>query len=136
MAREAQDAVNQGTQLVVLGDDPLRNVLTFLSPAAVRRGVGTAAKFFRAAASSAALARARSTDKYVLRSDTHGVVHLLGTDKYALRSDRHGVVHALATACGTRPWLRVDMVPRGLTVTGLLAAMPMRVTMECIRSAP
>ena len=86
MAREAQDAVNQGTQLVVLGDDPLRNVLTFLSPAAVRRGVGTAAKFFRAAASSAALARARGAEGYVLR----------GTD--------HGVVHALATACGTKRW--------------------------------
>ena len=117
-------AVTQMTQasspslVVALGDDPLRNVLTFLSPAACRRGVGTAAKLFRAAASSAALARDRGADKYVLRNDTHGVVHLLGTDKYGLRSDRHGVVHALATACGTRPWLRVGMVPRGLTVTG------------------
>ena len=100
MAREAQDAVTQGTQvklslvddaavspsLVALGDDPLRHVLTFLSPADGRRGVGTAAKLFRAAASSAALARARGAEGYVLR----------GTD--------HGVVHALATACGTKRW--------------------------------
>ncbi len=90
MAREAQDAVDQMTQarpsLVALGDDPLRHVLTFLSPADGRRGVGTAAKLFRAAASSAALARARGAEGYVLR----------GTD--------HGVVHALATACGTKRW--------------------------------
>ena len=100
MAREAQDAVTQGTQvklslvddaavspsLVALGDDPLRHVLTFLSPADGRRGVGTAAKLFRAAASSAALARARGAEGYVLR----------GTE--------HGVVHALATACGTKRW--------------------------------
>ena len=56
MAREAQDAVDQETQaspsLLSLGDDPLRHVLTFLSPADGRRGVGTAAKLFRAAASS------------------------------------------------------------------------------------
>ena len=90
MAREAQDAVDQVTQaspsLVALGDDPLRTILTFLSPADGRRGVGTAAKLFRAAASSAALARARGAEGYVLR----------GTD--------HGVVHALATACGTKRW--------------------------------
>ena len=90
MAREAQDAVDQVTQaspsLVALGDDPLRHVLTFLSPADGRRGVGTAAKLFRAAALSAALARARGAEGYVLR----------GTD--------HGVVHALATACGTKRW--------------------------------
>ena len=90
MAREAQDAVDQMTQaspsLVALGDDPLRTVLTFLSPADGRRGVGTAAKLFHAAASSAALARARGAEGYVLR----------GTE--------HGVVHALATACGTKRW--------------------------------
>ena len=106
MAREAQDATDQVTQaspslvaldaptavtqvspsLLSLGDDPLRHVLTFLSPADGRRGVGTAAKVFRAAASSAALARARGAEGYVLR----------GTD--------HGVVHALATACGTKRW--------------------------------
>ena len=89
MARD-KAAVTQMTQaspsLVALGDDPLRNVLTFLSPADGRRGVGTAAKLFRTAASSAALARARGADSYVLR----------GTD--------HGVVHALATACGTKRW--------------------------------
>ena len=63
MAREAQDAVDQVTQpsrsvvglgdapaaviqvspsLLSLGEDPLRSVLTFLSPADGRRGVGTA----------------------------------------------------------------------------------------------
>ena len=104
MAREAQDAVDQVTQaspsLVALGDDPLRTILTFLSPADGRRSVGTASKLFRAAASSTTLARARGADSYVLRERPVSLtIPGIGTGQ-----GNHGVVHALATAFGTRQW--------------------------------
>ena len=104
MAREAQDAVDQETQaspsLVALGDDPLRTILTFLSPADGRRSVGTASKLFRAAASSTTLARARGADSYELRERPVSLtIPGIGTGQ-----GNHGVVHALATAFGTRQW--------------------------------
>ena len=72
--------------LTALGDDALRHALSFLSVAECRRSLGASAKHFRALATSTRLARARFSDHYVLRGDTHGVVHFL------------------ATAGGTREW--------------------------------
>ena len=98
---DAPTAVVQvSLSLFSLGDDPLRNLLTFLSPADGRRGVGTAAKLFRAAASSTTLARARGADSYVLRERPVPLtIPGIGTGQ-----GNHGVVHALATAFGTRQW--------------------------------
>ena len=98
---DAPAAVVQVSQsLLSLGDDPLRTVLTFLSPADGRRGVGTAAKLFRAAASSTNLARARGADSYVLRERPIP----LTIPGIGIGQGNHGVVHALATAFGTRRW--------------------------------
>ena len=72
--------------LVSLDDDALRNVLAFLSVADGRRGAGVTSKALRQAVASKQLARARAMAPYVLRGDTHGVVH------------------ALATSMGTRQW--------------------------------
>ena len=72
--------------LLSLDDDALRNVLSFLSVADGRRGAGVTSKALRQAVASKQLARARATAPYVLRGDTHGVVH------------------ALATSMGTRRW--------------------------------
>ena len=71
--------------LLSLDDDALRNVLSFLSVTDGRRGPGVTSKALRQTVSSQ-LARARATAPYVLRGDTHGVVH------------------ALATSMGTRQW--------------------------------
>ena len=78
--------LNAPKSLTALGDDPLRAALSFLSVAECRRSVGATSKDFRAMATSTQLARTRFSDHYVLRGDTHGVVH------------------ALATAFGTRQW--------------------------------
>ena len=72
--------------LLSLDDDALRSVLSFLSVADGRRGPGETSKALRHAVASNQLARTRATVPYVLRGDTHGVVH------------------ALATAIGTRRW--------------------------------
>ena len=72
--------------LLSLDDDALRSVLSFLSVADGRRGAGVTSKALRQAVASKQLARARATAPYVLRGDTHGVVH------------------ALATSMGTRRW--------------------------------
>ena len=72
--------------LVSLDDDALRNMLLFLSIADGRRGPGETSKAMRQAVASNQLARARATAPYVLRGNTHGVVH------------------ALATSMGTRRW--------------------------------
>ena len=71
--------LNAPKSLTALGDDPLRAALSFLSVAECRRSVGATAKHFRALAASTALARTRFSDRYVLRGDTHGVVHFLAT---------------------------------------------------------
>ena len=71
--------------LLSLDDDALRNVLSFLSVTDGRRGPGVTSKALRQTVSSQ-LARARATAPYVLRGDTHGVVH------------------ALSTSMGTRRW--------------------------------
>jgi hypothetical protein len=72
--------------LLSLDDDALRSVLSFLSIADGRRGPGETSKALRQIVASNQLARARATAPYVLRGNTHGVVH------------------ALATAFGTRQW--------------------------------
>ena len=72
--------------LLSLDDDALRNVLSFLSVADAQRGPGVTSKALREAVASQQLARARAMAPYVLRGDTHGVVH------------------ALATSMGTRRW--------------------------------
>ena len=74
--------------LLSLDDDALRSVLSFLSVADGRRGPGQTSKALRQAAASNQLARARATVPYVLRGNTHGVVH------------------ALATSMGTQLWPR------------------------------
>jgi len=83
---ETSEVTPAPLSLTALGDDPLRAALSFLSVAECRRSVGATAKQFRALATSTRLARARFSDHYVLRGDTHGVVHFL------------------ATAGGTRAW--------------------------------
>ena len=81
--------------LLSLDDDALRSVLSFLSVADARRGPGETSKALRQAVASNQLARARATAPYVLRGDTHGVVH------------------ALATAFGTRRWPTTVMRNKG-----------------------
>ena len=76
------------TGLLLLGDDALRNALTFLSVADCRCGIGAASKALRAVVSSNQLSRARETAPYLFRGN------------------EHGAVHALATAFGTREWPR------------------------------
>ena len=71
--------------LLSLDDDALRHVLSFISVADCR-WPGLTSKALRQACTSKQLARARTTSPYVLRGDTHGVVH------------------ALATSMGTRRW--------------------------------
>ena len=71
---------------MVLGDDCVHKVMTFLAVADARRGVGAAAKSLRTTATSTSLARTRFCEPYTLRGE------------------KHGVVHAMATACGTRQW--------------------------------
>ena len=76
--------------LVSLDDDALRHVLSFLSVADTRCGPGVTSKAMREAVASNQLARARATAPYVLRGNTHGVVHSLatsfGTDQWHKRS--------------------------------------------------
>ena len=65
--------------LLSLDDDALRSVLSFLSVADAQRGPGQSSNALREAVASKQLARARATAPYVLRGDTHGVVHSLGS---------------------------------------------------------
>ena len=71
------DNMSQG--LLSLDDDALCSVLSFLSIAEGRSGPGGTSKALRQAVASNQLARARATAPYVLRGDTHGVVHSLAT---------------------------------------------------------
>ncbi len=80
----AQRRATEG--LFVLGDDALRNVLTFLTPSVCARGPGATSKAMREIATSNQLQAARASGSYVLRPPDHGVVH------------------ALATAFGTQEW--------------------------------
>ena len=64
--------------LLSLDDDALRNVLSFLSVTDGRRGAGVTSRALRQTVASQ-LARARATAPYVLRGNTHGVVHSLGS---------------------------------------------------------
>ena len=76
--------------LLSLDDDALRSVLSFLSVADGRRGPGETSKALRHAVASNQLARTRATAPYVLRGNTHGVVHSLatsfGTEQWHKRS--------------------------------------------------
>ena len=85
-ARIDAQASRAARGLMVLGDDCVHKVMTFLAVADARRGVGSAAKSLRTTATSTSLARTRFSEPYTLRGG------------------RHGVVHAMATACGTRRW--------------------------------
>ena len=80
----AQIRATQG--ISSLGEDNLHNILAFV-PIDECRARGCVSKAFQAVAASTSLARARFSDKYVLRG-----------------AYKHGVVHALTTACGTREW--------------------------------
>ena len=86
MARTDAQASRTARGLMVLDDDCLHKVMTFLAVADARRGVGAAAKSLHTTAMSTTLARTRFSEPYTLRGD------------------EHGVVHAMATACGTRRW--------------------------------
>ena len=88
---DAQASTARG--LMVLGDDCVHKVMTFLAVADARRGVGATAKAFRTTAMSTTLARTRSSEPYKLRAQGE-----------TGRGDKHGVVHAMATAMGTRRW--------------------------------
>ena len=72
--------------LFVLGDDALRNVLTFLTPSVCALGPGAASRALRELTTSRQLQVARKSGSYTLRPP------------------ENGVVHALATAFGTREW--------------------------------
>ena len=102
--------------LLSLDDDALRSVLSFLSVADGRRGPGETSKALRQAATSKQLARARATAPYVLRGDTHGVVH------------------ALATAMGTRRWptreMRLIGLPAKPTIDALVPPARLGVTVS------
>ena len=80
----AQRRATQG--LFALGDDPLRNALTFLSISDCARGPGETSRALREVVTSKQIQAARTSGSYVLRGD------------------KHGVVHALATKFGTRRW--------------------------------
>ena len=85
-ARTDAQASRAARGLLVLGDDCIHKVMTYLAVADARRSVGAAAKSLRTTALSTTLARTRFCEPYTLRGD------------------RHGVVHAMATAMGTRRW--------------------------------
>ena len=74
--------------LLSLDDDTLRNVLLFLSIADSHRGPGETSKALRQAVESSQLARARATAPYVLRGNTHGVVHSLATSSGQISGTR------------------------------------------------
>ena len=67
--------MTQWTKAQWLGDDPLRHVLTFLSPADGRR-VGDNREIIPR---GRVVARFREAEGYVLRGTDHGVVHALAT---------------------------------------------------------
>lgn len=102
------------TELLLLGDDALRNSLTFLSVAECNRGPGAASK---------ALCALVTPDHFT---------RFRGTSPYSLHIGARGVVHALATSFGTRRWptramqnigsidgetFEVAALPAGLRVT-------------------
>ena len=91
--------------LVSLDDDALRNVLSFLSVADAQRGPRVTSKALHQAVASKQLARARAMAPYVLRGDTHGVVH------------------ALATSMGTRRWPTTVMRDLGRARNPLFVAL-------------
>ena len=68
----AQRRATQG--LFALGDDPLRNALTFLSISDCVRGPGETSRALREVSMSKHLQAARTSGSYVLRGDKHGVV--------------------------------------------------------------
>jgi hypothetical protein len=84
----AQRRATEG--LFVLGDDALRNALTFLTPSASALGPGATSKAMREVATSKQLQVARTSGSYVLRPREQGVVHALatgfGTCKWSERS--------------------------------------------------
>ena len=86
MARTDAQPSRAARGLLVLGDDCIHKVMTFLAVADARRGVGSASKALVTTAKSTTLARTRFCEPYTLR-----------------RGD-NGVVHAMATAMGTRRW--------------------------------
>ena len=82
--------------LFALGEDALRNALTFLSISDCLRGPGETSRALREVSMSKHLQAARTSGSYVLRGD------------------KHGVMHALATKFGTRRW-RTSQVAGGET---------------------
>ena len=84
--------------LVSLDDDALRNVLSFLSIADGRRGPGVTSKAMRQTVASHQFARARSTAPYVLRGNTHGVVHSLATSFGTEQWHKRSCIHPLDEA--------------------------------------
>ena len=86
MARTDAQPSRAARGLMVLGNDCVHKVMTFLAVVDARRGVGSASKSLRTTAMSTTLSRTRFYEPYTLRGD------------------KHGVVHAMATACGTRQW--------------------------------
>ena len=99
-ARIDAQASRAARGLMVLGDDCVHKVMTFLAVADARRGVGAAAKSLRTTARSTTLERTRFSEPYTLRGE------------------KHGVVHALATAMATRPWPKESVTSRRASANG------------------
>ena len=91
--------------LFALGEDALRNALTFLSISDCARGPGETSRALRELSMSKLLQNARASDSYVLSGE------------------KHGVVHALATSFGTRRW-RTRPLPQSALYETFEAATP------------
>ena len=110
--------------LFVLGDDALRNVLTFLTPSDCARGPGATSKAMREEVSSKRLMAARTSGDYVLRPSDNGVVHTLatamGTRRWATRcvrrhgGDREGTI-AVTNAAAVPP-SRLNIITHRLKI--------------------
>ena len=93
----AQRRATQG--LFALGEDALRNALTFLSISDCARGPGETSRALREVVTSIPLQAARTSENYVLRGDKHGVVHALAT-KFGTRRWRTRPLHEAGIADG------------------------------------
>jgi len=114
----AQRRATEG--LFVLGDDALRNALTFLTPSASALGPGATSKAMREVATSKQLQVARTSGSYVLRPREQGVVHALATGFGTRKWPERSVQRAIGTGGYELPAERVTIrraPPQGLQIT-------------------
>ena len=107
--------------LFLLGEDALRNVLTFLSVSGCVSGPGATSKAMREEVSSKRLMTARTSGHYVLRPSDNGVVHALatamGTRRWATRSVRRHQEDGVSNAAAVPP-SRLRIIARRQFYTG------------------